>query len=505
MPGIIGPYSNWKPENDPYLKRHLPQKVEGAPDFMKGILSGVAGLPSDVMQMLAQGSESGPPHQGNPNAMRQRTMPALPVPLTSEHLGKIMGADTSSSGFMAGQIGAPDPKDLMKILAGNKLAMTLFHGGPHKFDKFDLAKIGTGEGAQAYGHGLYFAENPSVAKAYTQAGDIGWEIDGVGYSSSTTKLAASPHDYAANALDRFGGDKKEAIKWLDASLPFESDAIDILKNAKTIKKIDGHLYEVDIPDDVTAKMLDWDAPLSEQPESVRKALQDADLPILLRFKFGDRVKMDTATGKEIYEAMTMRVPDRYSLKEKQESASSALQRMGIPGIRYLDAGSRSAKDGTRNIVLFDTDTIREVKRDGERVYENKLGIPKQDYKIAHRPMQVSGGASRLDDLTSSFGEDVYGPNATQFFGSGDAREKRVLAMMKKFRGQPDAEITIYRGVPGSAADAINSGDWITIDEGVAKDYAALEKGGKVISKKVKVKDITSWPDSLLEFGYYPDE
>lgn len=41
----------------------------------------------------------------------------------------------------------------------------VYHGSPHKFDKFDSSKIGTGEGAQAYGHGLYLAEAPSVAKA----------------------------------------------------------------------------------------------------------------------------------------------------------------------------------------------------------------------------------------------------------------------------------------------------------------------------------------------------
>ena len=38
-----------------------------------------------------------------------------------------------------------------------------YHSSPHDFDKFDLAKIGTGEGAQVYGHGLYFAENPAVS------------------------------------------------------------------------------------------------------------------------------------------------------------------------------------------------------------------------------------------------------------------------------------------------------------------------------------------------------
>ena len=45
-------------------------------------------------------------------------------------------------------------------------AMTAFHGSPHKFDKFSMENIGTGEGAQAYGHGLYFAEDPSVAGSY---------------------------------------------------------------------------------------------------------------------------------------------------------------------------------------------------------------------------------------------------------------------------------------------------------------------------------------------------
>ena len=42
--------------------------------------------------------------------------------------------------------------------AGGK-GIKAYHGSPHDFDRFDLSKIGTGEGAQAYGHGLYFAEN----------------------------------------------------------------------------------------------------------------------------------------------------------------------------------------------------------------------------------------------------------------------------------------------------------------------------------------------------------
>src|SRR4029079_2118814 len=47
---------------------------------------------------------------------------------------------------------------------GDRLSrIRAYHGSPHDFDKFDLSKIGTGEGAQAYGHGLYFAENEGAA------------------------------------------------------------------------------------------------------------------------------------------------------------------------------------------------------------------------------------------------------------------------------------------------------------------------------------------------------
>jgi len=41
-----------------------------------------------------------------------------------------------------------------------------YHGSPHRFERFDISKIGTGEGATAYGRGLYFAGNEGVARTY---------------------------------------------------------------------------------------------------------------------------------------------------------------------------------------------------------------------------------------------------------------------------------------------------------------------------------------------------
>lgn len=49
-----------------------------------------------------------------------------------------------------------------------KQAMSLiaYHGTPHKVDRFSTAKIGTGEGAQVYGWGIYLADRLETADSY---------------------------------------------------------------------------------------------------------------------------------------------------------------------------------------------------------------------------------------------------------------------------------------------------------------------------------------------------
>jgi hypothetical protein len=49
---------------------------------------------------------------------------------------------------------------------GRKYGQPAYHGSPHVFEKFSLDHIGSGEGAQAFGHGLYFAENRGIAEGY---------------------------------------------------------------------------------------------------------------------------------------------------------------------------------------------------------------------------------------------------------------------------------------------------------------------------------------------------
>ena len=52
---------------------------------------------------------------------------------------------------------------------GGKKGFTVYHGSPNVFDKFDISKLGEGEGTNDYGKGLYFSENEDVARAYRDA------------------------------------------------------------------------------------------------------------------------------------------------------------------------------------------------------------------------------------------------------------------------------------------------------------------------------------------------
>lgn len=64
----------------------------------------------------------------------------------------------------------PNEKDLNKLRKQHNYQyyQSAWHGSPHDFDTFDLGAIGTGEGNQAHGWGLYFAKDKKVSKLYKE-------------------------------------------------------------------------------------------------------------------------------------------------------------------------------------------------------------------------------------------------------------------------------------------------------------------------------------------------
>lgn len=204
-------------------------------------------------------------------------------------------------------------------------AMTVWHGSPHKFapternalGEFDASKIGSGEGAQAYGHGLYFAEEPGVARAYIPQEWI-------------PEAVSDPYGIGQDAAGRVGNK--------------------------------GHLYTVDLPDEHINKMLDWDKPLSEQPERVRNSLKEL---LELHQPSGSVVNANRNTGYARWDQDLTGAQARelLELKMGKGEVEKALRAAGIPGIRYLDQGSRSAGQGTSNYVVFDPAIARILGRE----------------------------------------------------------------------------------------------------------------------------------------------
>ena len=250
-----------------------------------------------------------------------------------------------------------------------RMGIKAYHGSPHDFDRFDMSKIGTGEGAQAYGHGLYFAEKEGIAQGYRDAlsgkiGNVPVMMDGVRYTPPTDQhqrvAAIIAKDGRRAAMENYRSLRDQGI------LQPEQDAAwkELLSSTKgkTIEAAPaGRMYEVELnttPD----RLLDWDKPLSGQPQAVREALiksgQIQNWPVAEAEDFGSAFYRRAAAGENIPR------PGRMLPQDSATDVTSKLNEAGIDGIKYLDAGSRAAGDGSRNYVMFNDKLINILRKYG---------------------------------------------------------------------------------------------------------------------------------------------
>lgn len=105
--------------------------------------------------------------------------------------------------------------------------------------------------------------------------------------------------------------------------------------------------------------------------------------------------------------------------------------------------------------------------------------------------------------------DVYSASAARIYGTGFPKaDKEVFDLARRIKGKPDAEITMYRAVPkNEKINEINKGDWVTLNKDYAKTHgeAVLDNNYKILSKKVKAKELYTNADSIHEFGYHPHD
>ncbi len=256
------------------------------------------------------------------------------------------------------------------------LGANVWHGGPNKWapepgfpqGRPRLDKVGTGEGAQAYGHGFYSADVKGVGQGYKnrlEKGDFLVRKNGTTIATGQTDPSGIFASYAKGY-----GDLDEAAKGLQKQITEVEEGTNIIQTMRNpaapakiaeiqsnnkaaldwytqnrddlvIKRGEGALYNLDLPDEDIAKMLDWDAPLSEQPH-ILQAVEDTwgDPDIVLQ-QLGLEPK--SVTGEQFLQAL------EGLGQHSKVAAAEALRKAGVPGNKYYDQMSRA---GATKVVPY---------------------------------------------------------------------------------------------------------------------------------------------------------
>lgn len=340
------------------------------------------GMLADTLAKGQEAAETPIPPINDDEAWKQKAVANFDATSLAP-LGGVLGAVDNAVGSAGGK--------LMKGAADQPQGIRAYHGSPHDFDRFDLSKIGTGEGAQAYGHGLYFADSEDVARSYRDA----LSADGLG-------------QVARGWLRQNGGDMDATLKFLRerASALQGSDepiaqttrqALAELEAAKASGNTPGRMYEVNIkanPED----FLDWDKPLSKRVNiendqqrsggSLHQRISEAESTSA---NFGGNVEVDSLPPGNLFNPEYARelairsaalpklekiygkgtpwdaVHDNMKITAIQEALRDPatikiLREAGIPGIKYLDGMSRGAGEGSSNYVVFDDNLIEILRK-----------------------------------------------------------------------------------------------------------------------------------------------
>lgn len=281
-------------------------------------------------------------------------------------------SDSAIEGDLLGNLSnniIPNEDDLRNEREANEgYYQSAYHGTPHSFEQFDLGAIGTGEGAQAHGWGLYFAANKKTAERYkeklTRNKHI-VEVDGKTYAYNAygkqwyeTQTGETYFDVgferALEIIDK-GEQKDVAINKLNNYLAANKNKLssnNIHEIEETIKALENHsfkaksngaLFEVDIPEDDV--LLNEDATIKQQPPKVRQIIE----------KELERIGSSASYGRQFYNEIVFEF-SRQGEENPQRAASEHLNSLGIKGITY-----NGVRDG-RCFVVFDDKAISIINR-----------------------------------------------------------------------------------------------------------------------------------------------
>jgi hypothetical protein len=295
--------------------------------------------------------------------------------------------------------------------------------------RFDSNKIGTGEGAQAYGRGSYLAESEDVARGYrdslasrrpspTYKGRGYDQLDGPEYRALSAierevryNKNLSPKEAKEAAITSLSQQKKRAAENIDPAIrgerlkDYDEDLSALRAMSPDDIVIGGRMYKVNIDADPD-ELIDWDELIDEQPKKVMDKLQSADWWPYAEEGIYDiaGARGENPTGADLV---------RWLEQDGQEYAAEALEDLGVKGIKYADAFTRHKPKDKRsnNYVIFDPRIIEISKKYG-------ISIPLASAVIAGTMSPEEAQAASVGAVRKNIDEVlIQGQDADRGLGS----------------------------------------------------------------------------------------
>jgi hypothetical protein len=327
------------PYGSQYFQENLPLPPQGPAQQMAGNIGALVPLsPAEILQTA-----------------RLARKAAMAGGATAKQAGRLVGEELNAA--MLGE----RPNTLLGAVTPQPMFLDVYHGTPHRFaptsrnalGEFDASKIGTGEGAQVYGHGLYVAENPAVAKGYQEtlaykAFDIKPEAEKLGLNLPAGTRGEFMRQVQANKPPEVLARQLQNANIAARDLPQEK-LTELFRSYQ--EKGGGNLYKADLPDEMIPKMIDYDKHLSEQSPEIQKILYPYQKKLGTSFGTGSQILKEIAFDRRMK-----------GLDDSPAAVAQQLKEMGISGVQYLDQASR--KPGVTSMTQAQLDTrIDILKKD----------------------------------------------------------------------------------------------------------------------------------------------
>ena len=248
--------------------------------------------------------------------------------------------------------------------------LVLKHGSPHKFDKFSTEKIGTGEGAQAFGWGLYFTDLESIAKNYSDNENL---IER--HLNSVYEFGVPDRFYQIPENKRKS--KENLIKYINEQIKgfegniFQQKEWNKLKNS--VESYNPYIYQVSLhkgktPDQYT--FIEWDNTVSEEVFKKINDLAISKNDVIIKM-LSEGINTKNIEGSALYKNLSRQLGS-------DKAASLFLLEAGIDGIKYpaesISRGTTSDTARGFNYVVFDDNaiTIENVTSFSKSLIDNGL-------------------------------------------------------------------------------------------------------------------------------------